>query len=301
MKYSITSGPATMIWLTASTLTSSAATDAGVITLTTPQSGCELSSTESLHEEEVPTKLSYLRNELVRHYLYVNDPDSALVILGQLGHQEADYILCTALLSQLNTDDAEEVLDSLPNLEASSVSDYVEMTMDERNADSIQNDTWYELLEWWLGLAEDSLSYESVGSEGIAFLQNVVSLDNSASPYAEAMMITLGVDTVYHLIEQPDSALPKRSEPPFPPGQESWLDQNIPNPFDEGTIIPIYMPSGAGYLEVHDLTGRLILQRAVSVGLTHMTISYRDLPAGTYTYSLRVGDQVVAGKKMIRQ
>jgi hypothetical protein len=258
----------------------------------------------AIEDEQDPMKRSYLKNELVRWYLYNEDRDSAMFALQEVEHDAAAFIHCASLLEHLDAEDAEDVLATLPNIEQWTVDDYSQMSMDERNADSVQNDTWYELLEWWLALAGDSLSYYDANAEDIEFLQTIASLDNSASVYAEAMLFAIGVDTTYHEVEQPETALPKQSvlKPDGEPTSQPWLGQNIPNPFDESTLIPVNLGEGSnGVIEVFDLQGRMLLTRLVSGGASHVVIKAADLAGGVYLYRLNISGAVVATRLMTRE
>lgn len=82
------------------------------------------------------------------------------------------------------------------------------------------------------------------------------------------------------------------------------LQQNIPNPFQQSTTIPYYLPEGTrnATLLIHDMTGKTIAKHTLATqkGEGEMEINMDDtqLRGGTYTYSLYVNDQFIDTKKM---
>ncbi len=87
-----------------------------------------------------------------------------------------------------------------------------------------------------------------------------------------------------------------------PVTSEFVLNQNIPNPFKDETVISFYLPeSGAATLSIMDVTGRLlkVYEGEFSEGYNEIGVNRSDLPqAGTLFYELRTADHT-ASKKMI--
>lgn len=82
------------------------------------------------------------------------------------------------------------------------------------------------------------------------------------------------------------------------------LDQNVPNPFAEQTVINFSIPKTVQKAQIHfyDGTGRLIQSvDVVERGLGSLTVFGSDLSQGTYTYTLVADGQIVATKKMMKQ
>ncbi|HYG51220.1 MAG TPA: tail fiber domain-containing protein, partial [Flavobacteriales bacterium] len=82
------------------------------------------------------------------------------------------------------------------------------------------------------------------------------------------------------------------------------LDQNVPNPFAEQTVINFVIPEGAGRAQMlfHNAAGQLM--KAVEItekGRGQLTVFANDLSNGTYTYTLVVDNKVMGTKKMERQ
>jgi len=239
---------------------------------------------------------------MVRYYLSGNYPDSALMVLDSFVQLEAKYIKCASLLALGMAEEAESALMLVPNSPGESIETYLEGDLETRNSTIVEQDVWYELLEWWYGFVEDSLTYADADPEDIGFLRDISALDNAISIYAEAMLAAIGDTVIYHGIEPFDSTWSaKRGDEAPPAHDQPWLGQNIPNPFDGSTLIPVFLPEGTAWLEVHDLNGRLVWSQSVNNGLNHVVIQGPDLPKGVYAYSLRVGEKAVATRKMIRQ
>ncbi|MBI3239090.1 MAG: tail fiber domain-containing protein, partial [Flavobacteriia bacterium] len=82
------------------------------------------------------------------------------------------------------------------------------------------------------------------------------------------------------------------------------LDQNVPNPFAEQTVINFSIPTTVQKAQIHfyDGTGRLIQSvDVVERGLGSLTVFGSDLSQGTYTYTLVADGQIVSTKKMMKQ
>jgi hypothetical protein len=80
------------------------------------------------------------------------------------------------------------------------------------------------------------------------------------------------------------------------------LDQNAPNPFNQTTLIGYYVPQGAGsaLIQITDIFGQTVKSVPISVsGNGQLTLQTGQLAAGTYTYSLFVGGQLIDTKKML--
>jgi hypothetical protein len=82
------------------------------------------------------------------------------------------------------------------------------------------------------------------------------------------------------------------------------LDQNVPNPFAEQTVINFSIPETVKKAQIHfyDANGRFMNSvDVVERGLGSLTVFGSDLSTGVYTYTLVADGQVVATKKMMKQ
>jgi len=82
------------------------------------------------------------------------------------------------------------------------------------------------------------------------------------------------------------------------------LDQNVPNPFAEQTVINFSIPETVQKAQIHfyDANGRFMNSVEVTErGLGSVTVFGSDLSTGVYTYTLVADGQVVATKKMMKQ
>jgi len=81
------------------------------------------------------------------------------------------------------------------------------------------------------------------------------------------------------------------------------LDQNVPNPFAERTVIQYFIPTGASKAQMlfHDAQGRLVQSTDIAeTGYGKLNVFASDLTDGTYTYSLVVDGKVMDTKRMIK-
>lgn len=82
------------------------------------------------------------------------------------------------------------------------------------------------------------------------------------------------------------------------------LNQNVPNPFAESTVITFSIPATVQKAQIHfyDGTGKLINSvEIVERGNGQLNVFANDLSSGVYTYSLVADGQIVATKRMMKQ
>ncbi len=82
------------------------------------------------------------------------------------------------------------------------------------------------------------------------------------------------------------------------------LDQNVPNPFAEQTVINFSIPASVVKAQMHFYDGNDRLIQTLEIaerGLGAVTVFGSDLSSGTYTYTLVADGAVVATKKMMKQ
>ncbi|WP_430403709.1 tail fiber domain-containing protein [Fluviicola sp.] len=82
------------------------------------------------------------------------------------------------------------------------------------------------------------------------------------------------------------------------------LNQNVPNPFAESTVITYSIPATVKKAQIHfyDASGRLLQSVEISErGAGRLQVFGSDLSSGTYTYSLVADGDVVATKKLVKE
>jgi hypothetical protein len=79
-----------------------------------------------------------------------------------------------------------------------------------------------------------------------------------------------------------------------------YLKQNVPNPAANNTVISYYVAdNGTAQIKLTDIKGSLLKVYNASKGNGLLNIKSGELPAGTYTYTLYVNDNLVDTKKMV--
>ena len=81
------------------------------------------------------------------------------------------------------------------------------------------------------------------------------------------------------------------------------LNQNVPNPFDEKTLIQIELPEEIkdAKLIFYDVNGKLInSQTILDRGLIEINVYANDLSSGIYSYNLVINGEITDSKKMIK-
>lgn len=85
------------------------------------------------------------------------------------------------------------------------------------------------------------------------------------------------------------------------------LLQNKPNPFNETTSLPYFLPANIkeAYIIVYDVSGKTIQQINLPIangyGSIELSLMKTDLSKGTYTYSLFVDGNLIDTRKMLTQ
>lgn len=82
------------------------------------------------------------------------------------------------------------------------------------------------------------------------------------------------------------------------------LDQNMPNPFAENTVINYNIPTDVmeAKLLFYDLNGRIIKELIIEErGESKLTVYGNNLKTGVYTYSLIADGELIATKKMVKK
>lgn len=80
------------------------------------------------------------------------------------------------------------------------------------------------------------------------------------------------------------------------------LGQNVPNPFDQSTLIPFRIPKNcteASIMITDASAGKIITVIPISCNETHISIEAGQLSPGTYTYTLYVDGKAITTKQMI--
>ena len=81
------------------------------------------------------------------------------------------------------------------------------------------------------------------------------------------------------------------------------LNQNVPNPFAESTVITYSVPATVQRAQIHfyDMNGILINSVDITErGEGQLNVYGNDLSSGIYTYSLVADGKVVSTKKMMK-
>ncbi|MEO6168941.1 MAG: tail fiber domain-containing protein [Chitinophagales bacterium] len=86
-----------------------------------------------------------------------------------------------------------------------------------------------------------------------------------------------------------------------PTNDQSVLGQNIPNPFDNSTLIPFRLPKECkeASLRISDASGRIVRAIPLTCGETQISIEAGQLQSGTYLYSLYVDGARIDTKEMV--
>ncbi|PCJ25682.1 MAG: hypothetical protein COA97_07325 [Flavobacteriales bacterium] len=98
---------------------------------------------------------------------------------------------------------------------------------------------------------------------------------------------TLAVTSVRDLNNMNQNGLHLFNAYPNPSSNKTRIDYNLPNGVSQGKLL------------IFDAMGKLVKTYKVSEQFKYITVSTKELPAGTYYYSLQTASNITEGKKMI--
>lgn len=80
------------------------------------------------------------------------------------------------------------------------------------------------------------------------------------------------------------------------------MSEARPNPNNKKAEIDYYLPSSVSNAQMlfTDMIGRVVNETKLQAGYGTISVDTKDLPVGTYSFSLVVNEKVVDTKKMIR-
>ena len=124
----------------------------------------------------------------------------------------------------------------------------------------------------------------------------VVSLEVIHPHNLSSKICTLNINKTITIID--NTAIPEYVKKE----DEQYLWQNEPNPFENSTTIPYYVPFGSrGYLQIHDINGKLADEYLLKEGKNKLTINLDYLKSSIYIYSIIIGGEKKQSKKMIME
>lgn len=83
--------------------------------------------------------------------------------------------------------------------------------------------------------------------------------------------------------------------------ENAFVGQNIPNPFDNSTLIPFQIPSNChdASIMINEIsTGKVIKVIPVSCSETHLKVDAGTFPSGSYSYSLYIDGKMIGSRQM---
>ena len=127
-----------------------------------------------------------------------------------------------------------------------------------------------------------------------------------AAQKSEIQTLKSQITALQSAIQNPQSTITNdgavRIAPSANETSSPMLGQNVPNPFDNSTVIPFRIPkncNSAAIMITETGAGKVITVIPVSCNETHVLIESAALASGTYTYSLYVDGVVVDTKQMV--
>lgn len=183
--------------------------------------------------------------------------------------------------------------DELLTEEIDSLAEFGSEEVRERKLSAVQ----YGLAADQLKAVYPELVYEDAnGNVSINYVEMIPLLVQSINELSEEIAALKGTSTKKALA-QPTSIKENVSDVDV-----VRMDQNMPNPFSESTVIPLNIPreTQSANIYIYDMSGKQVQSIPISErGETDITVYASDLSAGMFIYALVVDGKVVVTRRMI--
>lgn len=168
------------------------------------------------------------------------------------------------------------------------------------------SDQFYELFK-----TGDDSTISTIDPGGVALLaiqalssenENLKTENEKLSSMLESL--NLKVDQLAVMLKDPSSANGFVKLELSNPHSQTILGQNIPNPFDNSTLIPFRIPkdcNDASIMITNTSTSEVISVIPISCNEDHLRIDAGNLASGVYSYTLYVDGKLVDTKQMVIQ
>ncbi len=149
-----------------------------------------------------------------------------------------------------------------------------------------------------LGLANANQSWYEASPSQISRITEIANGNSEVAAYAHAVIQLLNGQSYQHLIEH---ITPPEESSKTKATEESGLSDNIPNPFQETSVIECQIQPDAkkAVLVISTTLGEVLRNYALNTGDNKVVVDGTSLRPGVYYYSLFVDGQRVATKKML--
>lgn len=227
-------------------------------------------------------------NSLVSHYASADSMPQAIALLEAEHTQEANKILVAEYLAEGNLSAAQSKLNILT-------------TIDPADA------AYFNLYNLYLNLAMHNKTVWQMDSSQHAFVKQLAQTCPSTLAVINARSLLTFVygETVAPC--QGVNANAKMSSPEVINANitieedKMYLGNNIPNPFNDHTLIPYYMPAEAekGLIKIFSVEGKLVKSYEIKQTENMIEVSLDEMEGGVYFYSLEVSGTIIQTRKMI--
>lgn len=230
------------------------------------------------------TERSVYLNQLVAFYVEKDSIQKAINLLEQEHTFTADQTLLTTYIADSNFVAAQQKL--------------ADMT-----ATNSAEQAYLDLQEMLLNLSIQGKSVFAMDSVQEVMVRNIAAADYGLASSNACAILSL-VFNEECPVQLPIST--SREQQPIIADQAvqshiDYLDDNIPNPFNNTTVIPYTLPENAekAHINIYDVTGKLISSNEVTNKNNMVTLSANDFESGVYIYKLEMNGEILGNKKMI--
>ncbi len=229
----------------------------------------------------VETELQSAVNNILSSYVD-NDSAQAIALLQQQNTADADQSLLGTYIVNENFSEAQSKINSMAAINA-----------EEQDFIDIQNLV--------LNLEQQGKTVFDLDNQQEQLVRTIAGMPSSLAQVNACAILGL----VFNETCAPAAA--RKLNPYDTPNdlptnvQSAYLGDNIPNPFNNLSVIPYVLPENTekAYINIYDLTGKPIKGYEVHSSSNSLIISSQDFLQGFYIYKLETKDVVLGSKKMI--
>ena len=248
----------------------------------------------------------------------VNNLTNATALISQLTPRTFDYDTTTFADFNFETDNqmgliAQEVETVIPTIVSNHIrpAKYDSLGIEISPEISYKGIEYEELIPLLIaGVQEQQVAIETAQNENDSLEQVVTSLNDRLTQLENclsAILPTLCQMSSISVEQTPEEVQERLNEIidiQLSDRNNIVLNQNVPNPFAERTVITFSIPASVQKAQIHFYDGMGKLINTVDVqdrGNGQINVYANDLSTGVYTYSLVADGKIVATKRMMKQ
>jgi len=228
-----------------------------------------------------------LLNEVIAQYIEVGSTQQAINLLEAENTIDADQQLVGVYLS------TGDIAAASSRLNAMTVS-------------TPEDQDFINLYNLQITLAQQDRTIFNMDSSEIALVRSIaeVSPNSLAAANAQSILkLVFSEDFVFPVFSSTARMMDNDGQAgniPTTTPNEYFLGDNFPNPFNNQTVIPYYLPEGSmGQIRIYGINGTLLQTSIAKEGNNVLLLNTSEWTGGVYYYNMEASDKIIFTKKMV--